>query len=237
MAIPRGRVKGVSFDYGHVLGALDVEELARRIGAPATGVAAIRAAMSDAARAHERAIAGGQGHEGGWRAFVGTLVRASGAPFSVDETVEELWRRQPANNLWRHVPDEARELVEDLSAAGVPLAITTNSEGRAKELMEEIGLAPFLRGVIDSGVVGISKPDRRIFEYAAALLGFSTSEIAHVGDSEEADVAGAKAAGAFAIRFDGLFPSSTTRPTIADARAGDYRELRAILSAALDRAL
>jgi hypothetical protein len=30
MSIPRGAVRGLSFDYGHVLGGVDLDELARR---------------------------------------------------------------------------------------------------------------------------------------------------------------------------------------------------------------
>jgi HAD superfamily hydrolase (TIGR01549 family) len=231
--IPSGSVRGVSFYYGYVLGALDLDELARRIGATAT--APMEAAMEEAGRAHERAIAGGKGHEGAWRAFVGRLVVASGTNVDLAATVEELWHAQPHRNLWRRVPAEARALLAELAGAGVPIVVTTNSEGRSRELMEELGLLPHLRGVVDSGVVGVSKPDRRLFELSAERLGVALSEMVHVGDSEEADVAGAIGAGAWAIRFDGLFPGAVAHATKAHARARNYLELRDILKGALDQ--
>jgi FMN phosphatase YigB (HAD superfamily) len=54
-----------------------------------------------------------------------------------------------------------------------------------------------------------------------------------VGDSETADVVGAKNAGAWAIRFDAFVPGSSAQPTAADARAADYPTLRALLADAL----
>jgi putative hydrolase of the HAD superfamily len=49
--------------------------------------------------------------------------------------------------------------------------------------------------------VGIDKPDSRIFEHAAKALGVPLAEIVHVGDAWEADVIGARSAGAQAIWF------------------------------------
>jgi FMN hydrolase / 5-amino-6-(5-phospho-D-ribitylamino)uracil phosphatase len=82
-------------------------------------------------------------------------------------------------------------------------------------------------------VGGVSKPDRRLFALAAERLGVAMGEMVHVGDSEEADVAGAIGAGAWAIRFDGLFPGATAQATRAHARARNYLELREILKAAV----
>jgi putative hydrolase of the HAD superfamily len=55
--------------------------------------------------------------------------------------------------------------------------------------------------VIDSGRVGVDKPDPRIFQLAAQALGVQLSEIVHVGDAWEADVLGALGAGAQAIWY------------------------------------
>jgi putative hydrolase of the HAD superfamily len=233
--IPRGAVRGVSFDYGNVLGALDLEEMARRIGRP-DRAADMRAALGAAHAEHDREIARGAGHEQGWRAYVRVLVEASGAP-AVDSTIDALWAAQPTHNLWRAIPlpHGARDLLARLDAKGVPLALTTNSEGRARELIAEVGLARPFRAVLDSGVLGFAKPDPRIFARAADALGVPISALVHVGDSERADVEGALRAGAFAIRFDGLVPGASGEPTAAHARASDYGQLAALLADALAR--
>jgi putative hydrolase of the HAD superfamily len=237
MPIPRGAVRGVSFDYGHVLGGLDFLELASRIGAEGSAVVvdAMRGALVDAYRAHDEGIARGLGHERAWHMLMATLVRASGriADEHLDATIGELWRAQPTRNLWRFVPDEARGLLDALRAASVPLVVTSNSEGRARELLTECGIADAFVVVLDSGVLGFAKPDRRIFDLAAKHLELPLSSIVHVGDSETADVVGAKNAGAFAIRFDAFVPGSAAQPTVADARAADYPTLRHLLGDAL----
>ena len=238
MPIPRGAVRGVSFDYGHVLGGLDFVELAGRIGAEGLPAAidAMRAALVPAYRAHDDGIAHGLGHERAWHMLMSTLVRASGhvAESDLEATIDELWRAQPTRNLWRFVPDEARALLDALGRASIPMVVTSNSEGRARELLSECGIASAFRVVLDSRVLGFAKPDRRIFALAAEHLALPLSAIVHVGDSETADVIGAKKAGAYAIRFDAFVPGSAAQPTEADARAEDYHSLRTILAEALD---
>jgi putative hydrolase of the HAD superfamily len=246
MALPRGSVRGVSFDYGHVLGGIDLDELARRIAAhgPAASVPRIRESMPDAYRAHDAAIARGEGHEAGWKALMGHMVGAGvgafgGAPGvgvidSVHLTgiVQALWDRQPQSNLWRFVPDEARALLLDLDARGVPMVITSNSEGRVAELAEEVGIARHFRRILDSGRLGFGKPDRRIFDLARESLAVPMEAMVHVGDSEKADVIGAKDAGALAIRFDAFLPFAGP-DSRADVVAKTFAELRVALFEAL----
>lgn len=237
MALPRGSVRGVSFDYGHVLGGIDLDELARRIEAhgPAASVPRIRAAMPEAYRAHDAAIARGDGHEAGWKALMGHMVAAG-----VDDVdslqlaaiVQALWDRQPQSNLWRFVPEEARALLAELAARGVPMVITSNSEGRVAELAEEVGIARAFRRILDSGRLGFGKPDRRIFELARESLAVPMEAMVHVGDSEKADVIGAKDAGARAIRFDAFLPFAGP-DSRADVVAKTFAELRAALFEAL----
>jgi HAD superfamily hydrolase (TIGR01509 family) len=238
------RVRAISFDYGHVLGGFDLAELSARLRAlaPARAIdeVALRGALAEAFGAHDDAIGAGLGHEVGWRRLVGTLVEAAwgvgrGVPVDVaeraniDETVDAQWRAQPTRNLWRNVPDEARALLRELETRGVPMVVTSNSEGRVRELLEELGLASHFLAILDSGVLGFAKPDARIFQLAAARAGVAPAELVHIGDSERADVAGARAAGLRAIRFDGFVPGAERAPTEAEARTSSYAELRAIL--------
>ncbi len=231
-------VRAISFDYGHVLAGLDLAELAARLRtrerAATLDERALAAALLGAYDALDAAIAAGRGHEGAWRALVSTLVRAAwhasapDAP-SVVDAVEELWRAQPTRNLWREVPASARALLSELGARGVPMCVTSNSEGRVRELLEEVGIARHFRAVLDSGQLGFAKPDRRIFLLAAQRLGVSPSDLVHVGDSEAADVVGAHEAGLRAVRFDGFLPGSRLTPSVADARVDDYDALRSTL--------
>ena len=56
--------------------------------------------------------------------------------------------------------------------------------------------------VVDSGAIGISKPDPRIWEPALAATGVEPAEAVHVGDSLLTDVGGARAANIEPIHFD-----------------------------------
>jgi HAD superfamily hydrolase (TIGR01549 family) len=225
------RAKAISFDYGHVLGGLDLGELARRID---RARAPLDAALPEAYDAHDRAIAEGRGHEAGWRALMRTLLEAAKAD-DLEASIDRLWRAQPTRNLWRHVPAEARAMLRQLSERGVPMTVTSNSEGRVRELLEEVGIAHHFVAILDSGLLGFAKPDPRIFSLAAETLGVPVEDVVHVGDSEAADVVGAKNAGALAVRFDAFLPRAGGRPTVADARAGTFEELIVILLRMLDR--
>ncbi len=245
MAALSATTTAISFDYGHVLGGIDRRELAARLStlaaamhlAPPRGTEAeITAAMPDAYAAHDRAIADGLGHAGGWRALVGTLVDAGiGAPgLGQDERaaiVTALWEAQPTRNLWREVPASARQMLERLRAAGVPMVITSNSEGRVAELLEEVGIAHYFSTILDSGRLGFGKPDPRIFHLAAEALGAPIGQVVHVGDSEAADVIGALDAGMQALRFDGFVPHAAGRPTRAAAACATHEALTALLLA------
>lgn len=65
----------------------------------------------------------------------------------------------------------------------------------ARDVLARAGLAPFLSSVAVSEAVGFRKPRREIFEAALSGLGAAPEECVHVGDSLQADVAGAAALG------------------------------------------
>jgi putative hydrolase of the HAD superfamily len=101
-------------------------------------------------------------------------------------------------------PDAVRALPA-LRAGGARLVVVSNWDVSLHEVLERVGLAGGLDGVVTSAEVGARKPDVGIFERALALAGVSASEAIHVGDNPAEDVAGARAAGIepVLIRRDG----------------------------------
>jgi putative hydrolase of the HAD superfamily len=91
-------------------------------------------------------------------------------------------------------PDAAPAL-RRLRAAGARLVVVSNWDVSLYDRLAETGLAPLLDGAIASAQAGVAKPDPRIFADALALAGVPASAALHVGDSIEADVDGARAAG------------------------------------------
>ena len=55
---------------------------------------------------------------------------------------------------------------------------------------------------MDSAVVGVEKPDARIFDSALSALGLPADQVGYVGDTLAFDVRGARAAGLRPIHID-----------------------------------
>lgn len=189
-----------SFDFGQTLAELDTEMLAAKCAARGVAVDPARAddAVFEAFRAYDRAISAGHGGHP-WKLLVRTLLELAGARGELGPVVDHLWDDQPRRNLWRRPIPGMIELARELRAAGVPVVIVSNSEGRLAELVAEMGWAADFDAIADSGALGIEKPDRRIFDWAAARVGGRAEDLVHVGDSLAADVGGALAAGARAV--------------------------------------
>ena len=89
----------------------------------------------------------------------------------------------------------AREALQALHAAGLPLAVVTNKQHRfACGLLERLDLAPFLRLVVGGDSCERRKPDPMPLLHACAQLGVAPARAWMVGDSVN-DVQAARAAG------------------------------------------
>jgi putative hydrolase of the HAD superfamily len=98
-------------------------------------------------------------------------------------------------------PDAAPAL-RRLRAGGARLVVVSNWDVSLHERLAETGLAPLVDGAISSAEAGSAKPDAGIFARALALAGVGAAEAWHAGDSPDADVAGARAAGIAAVLVD-----------------------------------
>jgi putative hydrolase of the HAD superfamily len=112
-------------------------------------------------------------------------------------------------------PDSAPAL-QALRAAGIRTVVVSNWDHSLHERLRETGLAELVDGALASAEVGAAKPDGAIFEAALELVG-GDGEVFHVGDTPEADVAGALAAGlrpVFIARHGEAPPLPETVPVI-----------------------
>lgn len=115
-----------------------------------------------------------------------------------------LFARHAEQNLWSRVRERTAETLEELRGRGYRLGVISNADGRVEALLESVGLRPWFDFVIDSAVVGIEKPDPRIFHVACERLGLEPGEALYVGDIYEIDVEGARRAGMRAVLIDPL---------------------------------
>ena len=139
-----------------------------------------------------------------------------------DEAFRALLARHPADKpydyalcrdyYYAHIrgcitPDaQAVEILEKLQAQGIKLAIVTNI---TPELLTHqhkkvavLGIEKLFDAVVYSAELGCHKPDRRIFDHAAKLLGVENKDCLFVGDDPDTDIAGAVAADMQAVWLD-----------------------------------
>jgi HAD superfamily hydrolase (TIGR01509 family) len=193
----------VSFDFGQTLAELDYEFLQRRLAERGSSFDVVggRAASVDAWQIY--GLKKDEGHANAWRAMFEHILRGGGvAGAAATELGAWLWAEQPRQNLWRRPILGMIELVRELGKSGVAVGIISNSEGHLAELVAELGWAADFQVVVDSGRVGLDKPDPRIFLHACEALRTPPSELVHVGDAWEADVKGALGIAASAVWFD-----------------------------------
>jgi HAD superfamily hydrolase (TIGR01509 family) len=131
-----------------------------------------------------------------WGRYVGTMVRRAGVEARrVPGVLDVLWAQHRRRNFWHLVPDGLPAALAAVRASGVRVAIVSNSEGRLAGLLAEVGLLDSIDLVLDSGVVGVEKPDPRIFHLALEHFAVPPARALHLGDVYGTDVVGARAAG------------------------------------------
>jgi putative hydrolase of the HAD superfamily len=126
----------------------------------------------------------------------------------VTAVLQRLWQ---TSGLWRQPLPWAADGLAAIAATGVPIVIVSNADGTVADILAAIGLCQVgpgpgteLVAVIDSGAVGVAKPDPAIFELALAAAGTTADRAIHVGDAYQYDVRGARAAGIEPVLVDPL---------------------------------
>jgi putative hydrolase of the HAD superfamily len=145
-----------------------------------------------------------------WEQYNRAYARACGADDEhLDDAVEALFNEFTVAEVWRRVVPGCREALRDIAELGVKLAIVSNADGTVEEQLRTDRICQIGPGagvpvdaVLDSTVVGVAKPDPKIFEIALQRLGVTADCAIHVGDTPAADVDGARAAGVRPILID-----------------------------------
>lgn len=125
-----------------------------------------------------------------------------------------------ATPVWCQPLPGARDGVRALEAAGLRLAVTSNSDGTIADHLRrhewvQVGAGPgaAVEVITDSGVVGVGKPAPAMYEATLDGLGLPAAGVLHVGDSVHYDVDGAAACGLQSVHMDpyGICPSTRHR--------------------------
>jgi putative hydrolase of the HAD superfamily len=193
-------LRAVLFDAGNTLVFLDYARLAAGVGAaldlPLAGDELARH-VTYATHAMERAGGSDQDRAA---AYLEALFLQAGVPsHRLGEVRQCLARMHQERHLWSSVAERSAEALARLQQAGLRLGVVSNSDGRVEQALAAAGLRKYFDVVIDSALVGVEKPDPRIFQAALKALQVKPEEALYVGDLYHVDVVGARAAGIEAI--------------------------------------
>ncbi|MFA5773841.1 MAG: HAD family hydrolase [Ilumatobacteraceae bacterium] len=148
----------------------------------------------------------------GWDSYREAYAIAAGVPQQNLELATRKLRDLFSPFLWRFPLLESTAALWKLHQKNVPMGIVSNASGQiehtlANQCVCQVGIGAGVPVLIvtDSKVVGVAKPDPRIFAQAIELLylrGISKDRIAYVGDSFVNDVSGARSAGLAPLLLD-----------------------------------
>lgn len=139
-----------------------------------------------------------------WRSVVLETAGRCGVPTAgeVFESIfAELFAHYAQGAAYRVFP-EALEVLGELKDAGFLLGVVSNFDRRLHRIMAELALDGWFSVIVSSADARSRKPDPGIFLHALDAIGCVPEEVAHIGDSEEADFMGADRAGMRAFLVD-----------------------------------
>lgn len=117
---------------------------------------------------------------------------------------KEITEYNDHENLWEFTYTWVSDALENLQEEGYQMSVLSNADGRVAQLLENKGLAKYFEYIFDSHILGVEKPNPKIFEFALNKLGKSAVEVLYIGDVFYIDVWGANNVGIPAVHLDPL---------------------------------
>lgn len=102
----------------------------------------------------------------------------------------------------KEITAHSKEVLETLHGK-YPMVLVSNFYGNIHTVLSEFGLDGLFQDVIESAVVGIRKPNPKIFTFGVEALGLKPEECVVVGDSFFKDIEPARQAGCKTVWFKG----------------------------------
>lgn len=102
----------------------------------------------------------------------------------------------------KEITAHSKEVLETLHGK-YPMVLVSNFYGNIHTVLSEFGLDGLFQDVIESAVVGIRKPNPKIFTLGVEALGLKPEECVVVGDSFFKDIEPARQAGCKTVWFKG----------------------------------
>ena len=129
------------------------------------------------------------------------VLRGCGFDVTLEQAVV-IWRavREVPYKMARF--DDVLPAMDLIKQQGLTLGLISNMNTSAADLVEDMGLTPYLDFAVTSGEVGVEKPHAPIFEEALRRSGSAPGDTIHVGDQLTSDVAGAMNVGIDPVLID-----------------------------------
>lgn len=132
-------------------------------------------------------------------------IEISYLPQQPDEATRLKWVNEIAaycDNAARSCIDEARPMLEQLNKR-YPMMLVSNFYGNIDEVLRDYGIRHLFKGIIESAVVGIRKPNPTLFRLGVDALELPPEQVLVVGDSLRKDIEPAEQLGCHVLWLKG----------------------------------
>ena len=146
----------------------------------------------------DRGMQNGRVDHGFWWTFHTYLLDQLGESLVPRDVLVENTRNS-AN--WDQILPGTRQALQRIGE-NFRIAVISNSDGAIERVLSRCGIADCFESITDSGIVGVEKPRKEIFEAALGAMKARPEESLYVGDVYSVDYAGARSAGMDAVLFD-----------------------------------
>lgn len=115
------------------------------------------------------------------------------------------WHEAVVEHLYAATKAETQRSSEVLKVLKerYPMVLVSNFYGNIATVLAEFGFDGIFQHIVESAVVGVRKPDPRIFTLGVEALGMQASEVLVVGDSYDKDIVAASKAGCHTVWIKG----------------------------------
>lgn len=143
-----------------------------------------------------------------WRRYHGLMLRHLGFSDREHDLLPAIIEAHLSASAWEPYPDAvaALELVRSHpprdGLARPQVAVISDFGSSLADVMDTLGLRPFIDVLAISAVEGLAKPAPEFFLLACARAGVAPADAVMIGDSYRADILGARAAGMDAVLLD-----------------------------------
>lgn len=128
------------------------------------------------------------------RIEIGNLVENKVLPDNYDIEAAALSVAKYCYDSARNAIEDARPTLEAICQK-LPMVLVSNFYGNVETVLKDFDLRKYFKTIIESAVVGVRKPDPKIFMLGVEALGLNPEEVLVVGDSLTKDIIPAESIG------------------------------------------